>query len=136
MVGLYLAKDAVFTSLATGSIIVVAIAVLGSLTVLPALLTKFGRAIDRPRVPVLWRLTAQTRTPRVWPALLRPSLNAPGRTFLVSAGAADAAGVPALSLTLHSDSAESLPKSIPVVEHACTGSNRPSRAARSTTRSS
>ena len=81
MVGLYLADDAVFSSLATGSIIVVAIAVLGSLTVLPALLSKLGRAIDRPRMPVLWRLTSQTRSPRLWPALLRPSLDRPGRTF-------------------------------------------------------
>ena len=115
MVGLYLVHDAVFSSLATGSIIVVAIAVLGSLTVLPALLSKLGRAIDRPRVPLLWRLTAQTRTPKVWPTLLRPSLNRPGRTFLVSAGALVLLALPALTLKLHSDSAASLPKSLSVV---------------------
>ncbi len=61
MFGLYFANDATFASLATGSIIVVAVAVLGSLTVLPALLVKLGRRIDRPRVPVLWRLTNQDR---------------------------------------------------------------------------
>jgi putative drug exporter of the RND superfamily len=57
MGGLYLAGDAIFASLATGSIIVVAVAMLGSLTVLPALLGKLGRWVDRPRVPLLWRLT-------------------------------------------------------------------------------
>lgn len=115
MVGLYLAHDAVFASLATGSIIVVAIAVLGSLTVLPGLLAKLGQAIDRPRVPLLWRLTAQTRTPRLWPALLRPSLQRPGATLLVATGALILLALPALTLKLHSDSAASLPKSIPVV---------------------
>ena len=59
MAGLFLARDAVFSSLAVGSILVVAVAVLGSLTVLPALLAKLGRWVDRPRIPVLWRLTAQ-----------------------------------------------------------------------------
>ena len=61
MLGLFLTSDVVFASLATGSIIVVAVAVLGSLTVLPALLVKLGRRIDRPRVPVLWRWTMHDR---------------------------------------------------------------------------
>ena len=55
MFGLFFAGDVTFASLATGSIIVVAVAVLGSLTVLPALLVTLGRRIDRPRVPVVWR---------------------------------------------------------------------------------
>ena len=56
MAGLYVIGDATFNSLATGSILVVAVAVLGSITVLPALLAKLGRWVDRPRVPLLWRL--------------------------------------------------------------------------------
>ena len=63
MLGMYVSGNVVFASLATGSIIVVAVAVLGSLTVLPAMLVAFGRAIDRPRVPLLWRLTVAA-TPR------------------------------------------------------------------------
>ena len=122
MVGLYLAHDAVFASLATGSIIVVAIAVLGSLTVLPAMLAKIGNRIDRPRVPVLWRLTGQAgtpanqRAPRVWSAMLRPALGNPGRTLMVTVLALTALALPALGLTLHSDSQQSLPKSIPAVQ--------------------
>ncbi len=113
MFGLYLTGSLVFASLATGSVIVVAVAVLGSLTVLPALLVKLGRAIDRPRVPVLWRLTSETRTPRLWPALLRPALNAPKRTLAVSVLLLVAVAVPAFGMTLHSDSAASLPDVIP-----------------------
>ena len=44
MCGLFLAADLTFASLALGSIIVVAVAVLGSLTVLPALLMLLGKA--------------------------------------------------------------------------------------------
>ncbi|MEK8110566.1 hypothetical protein NKG94_51990 [Micromonospora sp. M12] len=33
---------------------------------------------------MLWRLTATTRPPRLWPALLQPSLRHPMRTLIVS----------------------------------------------------
>ena len=112
MFGMYLTGNVVFASLATGSIIVVAVAVLGSLTVLPAVLVKLGRAIDRPRVPVLWRLTATRHEPRLWPALLRPSLNRPGRTLAISVLMLAALTVPALGMKLASDSPASLPTSI------------------------
>ncbi|HEV2783208.1 MAG TPA: MMPL family transporter [Actinophytocola sp.] len=115
MAGLYLANDAVFASLGTGSIIVVAVAVLGSLTVLPALLAKLGRWVDRPRIPLLWKLTNRQGPPKVWPALLRPALRYPAVTLIVSTGAMVALALPALDLNLRSASAETLPKSIPVV---------------------
>jgi len=112
MCGLYLAADVTFDALATGSIIVVAVAVLGSLTVLPALLVKLGRRIDRPRLPILWRLTTQDREPRLWAAVLRPSLQRPARTLVISVLALGAVAVPALGMKLHSDSVQSLPSSI------------------------
>ena len=112
MLGLFVTSDAVFSSLATGSIIVVAVAVLGSLTVLPAVLVKLGKRIDRPRVPVLWRWTMTDREPRLWTALLRPSLRRPGRTLVISVLALGAVALPALGMRLASDSAKSLPSSI------------------------
>ena len=112
MLGLFLAADVTFASLAMGSIVVVAVAVLGSLTVLPALLMLLGRRIDRPRVPLLWRWTMHTRNPRLWPAILRPSLRAPGRTLVIAVLALGAVALPALGLSLASDSARSLPTSI------------------------
>ena len=93
MAGLFLAGDSIFSSFAVGSILVVAVAVLGSLTVLPALLAKLGRWVDRPRVPLLWRLTARRTgprehaAPRFWPAVLRPALRYPLVTLIVSVGA-------------------------------------------------
>jgi RND superfamily putative drug exporter len=115
MAGLYLANDAVFSSLGTGSIIVVAVAMLGSLTVLPALLAKLGRRVDKPRIPLIWRLTNRQGEPRVWPALLRPALKYPAVTLLVSTAAMVLLALPALDMKLQAGSPETLPKSIPVV---------------------
>jgi putative drug exporter of the RND superfamily len=80
--------------------------------VLPAVLVKLGKRIDRPRVPVLWRLTTQDRRPRLWSALLRPSLRHPARTLVISVVALGAIATPALAMKLQSDSARSLPSSI------------------------
>ncbi|OLF09645.1 RND transporter [Actinophytocola xanthii] len=115
MAGLYLTSDAVFASLATGSIIVVAVAVLGSLTVLPALLAKLGRFVDRPRVPLLWRLTNRSGPPRVWPRLLRPALRFPAATLVLTLAALGALAWPALDLNLKNSGDDDLPRSIPVM---------------------
>ncbi|WP_129837700.1 MMPL family transporter [Streptomyces sp. RFCAC02] len=115
LAGLYLAQEATFASLATGSIIVVAVAVLASLTVLPALLAKLGRWVDRPRVPFLWRLTMRPTPSRLWPALLRPALARPVLTLIVSAGALLLLALPALDMRLKQPGSDDLPRDIPVV---------------------
>jgi RND superfamily putative drug exporter len=116
MAGLYFANDAVFAALATGSVIVVAVAVLGSLTVLPALLAKLGKRVDRPRVPLLWRLTNRTGPPRVWPKLLRPALRYPLVTLVLSVAALGALALPALDMKLKSTGEDDLPRSIPAMQ--------------------
>ncbi|MGY0059021.1 MMPL family transporter [Streptomyces sp. LZ34] len=115
MAGLYLANEATFASLATGSIIVVAVAVLASLTVLPALLGKLGRWVDRPRVPFLWRLTMRSNESRLWPALLRPALVKPVGTLVVSVGALVLLALPALDMQLKQPGSDDLSRDIPVV---------------------
>ena len=47
MAGMLLAGSSVFTSLGIGAMIVVFVSMIGSLTVLPALLAKLGDRIDR-----------------------------------------------------------------------------------------
>ncbi|MFI6265655.1 MMPL family transporter [Micromonospora sp. NPDC051006] len=122
MAGLLLAGDAVFSSLAVGSILVVAVAVAGSLTVLPALLAKLGRWVDRPRVPLLWRLTAPRTgrpgepAPRFWPAVLRPALRAPVPTLVISVGLLLALAAPALGMKLKFPGMEDLPRSTPAMQ--------------------
>ncbi|AZQ32220.1 MMPL family transporter [Streptomyces cyaneochromogenes] len=116
MAGLYLAQEATFASLATGSIIVVGAAVLGSLTVLPALLGKLGGWVDRPRVPFLWRLTMRSGESRLWPVLLRPSLVRPVITLVVSVGALLLLALPALDMKLKQPGSDDLSRDIPVVQ--------------------
>ncbi|MFB6878085.1 MMPL family transporter [Streptomyces sp. NPDC056323] len=116
MAGLYLAGEATFASLATGSIIVVAVAVLASLTVLPALLAKLGRWVDRPRVPLLWRLTMRGGESRVWPAMLRPALSKPALTLVVSGAALVLLALPALDMKLKQPGSDDLSRDIPVVQ--------------------
>ena len=60
MAGMFLTGDPTFASLGVATILVVAVAVLGSLTVLPALLSRLGDNVDRLRVPFVGRLAATT----------------------------------------------------------------------------
>ncbi|MGW5675822.1 hypothetical protein ACWEV4_12200 [Streptomyces sp. NPDC003860] len=115
MAGLYLAQEATFASLATGSIIVVGAAVLGSLTALPALLGKLGGWADRPRVPFLWRLTMRTGESTLWPALLWPALVKPVITLVGSIGALLLLALPALDMKLKQSGSDDLSRDIPVV---------------------
>jgi RND superfamily putative drug exporter len=110
MAGLFLARDAVFSSLAVGSILVVLVAVIGSLTVLPAILAKLGRWVDKLRIPVLWRLTARRGEPKLWPAILRPALRAPLATLVISVLALLALAAPALNMKLKFPGSEDLPR--------------------------
>ena len=55
MAGMFLSGDKTFISFAEGTILVVAIAMFASLTVLPALLAWLGDRIDKGRIPFLGR---------------------------------------------------------------------------------
>ncbi|MEJ3744186.1 MMPL family transporter [Actinomycetes bacterium KLBMP 9797] len=117
MAGLFLASDVVFSSLAVGSILVVAVSVIGSLTVLPAVLAKLGRWVDRPRVPLLWRLSARRGgKPRFWPVVLRPALRHPLVTLVVSVGLLLALAAPALGMKMKFPGMEDLPRSTPAMQ--------------------
>lgn len=59
MAGMYFTGSATFSSFATGTIMVVAVAMIGSITVLPALLSVLGDRVDRGRIPLLGRLRSR-----------------------------------------------------------------------------
>ena len=52
MGGMYLGGSPTFSSLATGTILVVAVSVIGSLTVLPAVLSALGDRVEKGRLPL------------------------------------------------------------------------------------
>ncbi len=115
MAGLFLLGDVNFASMAVGAVLVVALAVLGSLTVLPAVLGLLGARVDRPRIPILSRLTMSGRPGRVWPKLLRPALKFPAITLLIAVGGMLVLAWPATHLHLKSGTEADLPQTLPSV---------------------
>ena len=61
MAGMFFTADADLASFGVATMTVVAVAMLGSLTVLPALLSKLGDKVDRGRVPFVHRLRRRRR---------------------------------------------------------------------------
>ncbi len=115
MAGMFLSGDGTFASLAVGTIAVVAAAVVGSVTVLPALLALLGRWVDRPRVPLVWRLQSRDGNPRFWRAVLRPVLARPAIAFTVGAGLLVALALPALGMKLGDSGLDDLPQDQPAI---------------------
>ncbi|HET8943959.1 MAG TPA: MMPL family transporter, partial [Dehalococcoidia bacterium] len=58
--GMFLVNDAIFTSLGLAAIVVVALAVISSVTLLPALLAMLGDNVNSLRIPFLGRTGGQT----------------------------------------------------------------------------
>src|SRR5262249_61442235 len=56
MAGMFFTGNKSFESFGLATMMVVAVAVLGSLTVLPALLAKLADRVAKPRIPFTWRL--------------------------------------------------------------------------------
>ena len=94
---------------------VVVVAVLGSLTVLPAMLSRLGRWVDRPRVPLLWRLNRRIGPGGISRRLLGPVLRHPRASIAMSAVVVGAFAVPALGMHMQETELSALPDEIPEV---------------------
>ena len=116
MAGMLLTGNKTFTSIGVGTMIVVAVSVVGSLTVLPALLAKLGDRVNRGRIPFLHRLGGDNREPRLWPWLTRRVLRRPALSAALAAGALIALALPTLSLHTQLPSFTDLPQNIGVVK--------------------
>ena len=73
MAGMFFSGDKTFMSFSIGTMMVVAVAMIGSLTVLPALLSKLGDRVEKGRVPFVHRLRRKDGDSRVWGAILTVS---------------------------------------------------------------
>src|SRR5262249_21455910 len=83
MAGQYIVGSPIFNGIASGTIAVVACAVAGSVTVLPAVLELLGPRIDRGRIPFLPHLHTDTSKSRFWPAVVDRVLRRPPLFLLV-----------------------------------------------------
>jgi putative drug exporter of the RND superfamily len=75
--GLFLTSYDVFTGIAFGTIAVVGVALAGSLTVLPAVLSWLGPRADKAKIPFLGRRRTAARPSRAWAALARQVVRRP-----------------------------------------------------------
>jgi uncharacterized membrane protein YdfJ with MMPL/SSD domain len=116
MAGMFLTGDKSFGSFAMATIMVVAIAVLGSLTVLPALLSRLGDRVNSVRVPLLHRLQRPQGGGRVWGWTLDRVLRRPLLAALVSAGLLVALALPALGMNTVLPGVEALPQNLSAVQ--------------------
>jgi uncharacterized membrane protein YdfJ with MMPL/SSD domain len=115
MAGMFLTGDQAFSSFAVGTILVVAIAVLGSLTVLPALLSKLGDRVNRARVPLLHRLQ-RPQGGRFWGWIVDRVMRRPKLAAAASAGLLVALALPALGMKTVVPGVEALPQDLGAVQ--------------------
>jgi uncharacterized membrane protein YdfJ with MMPL/SSD domain len=98
MAGMFLSGDKTFMSFSVGTMMVVLVAMIGSLTVLPALLGRLGDKIEKGRVPFVHRLRSKDGQGRFWTGLLDRVLKRPVVSFVAAASILLALTIPAFQL--------------------------------------
>ncbi len=115
MAGLLLSGDKSYLGFGIATMMVVGIAMLGSLTVLPAMLSKLGDRVEKGRIPFLHRLRRGSGENRFWKAVLTPALRRPGIAAAASAAVLLALAFPVLNLHTAQSGLDALPNSAPTV---------------------
>ncbi len=116
MAGMYIAGNQTFASFATGTIIVVAVAMVGSLTVLPAILAWLGDRIEKGRIPFLSRRRGGAEGSRVWGALISRVMQRPKLAAGIAFAGLAILAIPAFSLHTANAGVGGLSKDMPIVQ--------------------
>ena len=117
MAGMFIAGNAVFTSFAIGTMLVVAVAMIGSVTVLPAVLSKLGDNVEKGRVPFISRLRHRNHgESRAWGFVIDRALKRPVLAVVLSAGLLLVLAYPALHMRLINPGVAGLPHDLPVMQ--------------------
>src|SRR4051795_3384086 len=117
MGGMFLAGNAVFTSFAVGTMLVVAVAMLGSVTVLPAVLSKLGDNVEKGRVPYLGRLRHRNHgESRVWGWIIDRALARPVVSVIAAGGILLVLALPALNMKTVNPGTAGLPHDLPIMQ--------------------
>ncbi|MYV54620.1 MMPL family transporter [Streptomyces sp. SID3212] len=146
MAGMLFTGLAEFQAMGLASLMVVAVAMVGSVTVLPALLSLLGHRVERGRVPFLNRAKRRgghaggargagsggSGESRFWRAVLERVLRRPKVSLVIAAGALAAIALPAVgmntqNLTLDQEFGDRLPivRTYELVNEAFPGSAEP-----------
>jgi RND superfamily putative drug exporter len=110
-----LVAGGMFTSLAIGAMLVVAVAVLASATVLPAILSILGDRVEKLRLPLIGRRRARLAADGWWGRLAGRVTRRPLLWTVAAAGVLIALAVPALGMRTALAGPESLSPDLPAV---------------------
>jgi uncharacterized membrane protein YdfJ with MMPL/SSD domain len=115
MAGMFLSGDKTFFSFAMGTILVVAIAVLSSVTVLPAVLAWLGDRVEKGRIPIIGRNKRCTKS-RFWSGLADRVMRRPVVAIVLAGGLLVALAIPALSMNITTSGPEDLPQDLAIIK--------------------
>ena len=117
MAGMFFAGSIVFQSFAVGTILVVGVAVVGSLTVLPAVLSKLGDKVEKGRVPILGRMRHRNHgESRIWNWILDRVLRRPVVSLVVAGAILVVLALPALNMHTANPGTSGLPRNLEVMK--------------------
>jgi uncharacterized membrane protein YdfJ with MMPL/SSD domain len=116
MAGMYLAGTPTFQSFATGTILVVAVALVGSLTVLPAILSWLGDRVEKGGIPIIKNQAWNAGESGIWSKVLNPVLRHPVISLVLAGGLLVLIALPALRLHTANENVESLPQNVSSIQ--------------------
>jgi uncharacterized membrane protein YdfJ with MMPL/SSD domain len=116
MAGMVISGDKSFISFAEGAILVVAIAMFASLTVLPAMLSWLGDRVEKGRVPIIGRRRQPAGRSRFWEALTGRVMARPGLSLALAGGVLVLVAIPALQLRVVTSGIDQLPQDLPIIK--------------------
>jgi uncharacterized membrane protein YdfJ with MMPL/SSD domain len=115
MAGMFLSGDKTFVSFAEGTILVVAIAIVASLTVLPAVLSWLGDRVEKGHIPFLRRRRPAGESP-FWSRVVNGAMRRPWLSIVVAGGALVALAIPALGMKIVTSGPDDLPQDLALIK--------------------
>jgi RND superfamily putative drug exporter len=119
MAGMFFSGNPIFSSFGIGTILVVAVAMLGSLTFLPAVLSYLGQKnwLEKGRVPYLGKRRHKNGgESRMWNAILDRVVKHPVVSVVLAGGLLVALTIPALGMQFKESGTEGMSRSQPIIQ--------------------
>jgi uncharacterized membrane protein YdfJ with MMPL/SSD domain len=116
MAGMFFTGDKTFLSFAQGTILVVAIAMFASLTVLPGILAWLGDRVEKGRIPFLGKRRSKAGESRFWSRTVDAVMRRPWLSIALAGGALVALAIPALNMKIVVTSVDDLPQDLSVIQ--------------------
>jgi RND superfamily putative drug exporter len=116
MSGMFLSGDKGFIGIGLGAMLVVGVAMIGSLTVLPAMMAWLGDRVEKGRLPFIGRRRAAVTESRMWGGIVDRVLRRPLVSAIAATALLVALAIPALGLKTVQPSASDYPQDLPAMK--------------------